>query len=100
MRQVREVLRLKYERGESGREIARSVGISRYKVLNICAAVVGISWPIPPELDDAALEQTLFDPRRGTVAAEQCKQPDWARVHIERRRSGASAFQPARQSFL
>jgi hypothetical protein len=62
IRQVREVLRLKYACGASERVIARSVRIARTAIgKNIRgAAVVGISWPLPEELDDAALECKLF----------------------------------------
>lgn len=64
MRQVREVLRLKHVCGRSGHQIAAAVGVSRYTVAEYLrrAAVVGITWPVPPELDDAALERKLFTP--------------------------------------
>jgi transposase len=63
MRQVREVLRLKYL---SGHRIAVVVGISRYTVAEYLrrAAVVGISWPVPSDLDDTALEQAVHAARR------------------------------------
>ena len=62
MRKVREVLRLKYACGASERVIARSVGIGRTAVAEYIrrAAVIGITWPIPEELDDTALERKLF----------------------------------------
>ena len=55
MRKVREVLRLKYACGVSERVIARSVGIGRTAVGEYVrrAAVIGITWPVPLELDDA-----------------------------------------------
>ncbi len=64
MRQVREVLRLKHVCGHSGHQIAAIVGISRYTVAEYLrrAAVVGITWPVPDGLDDAALERRLFSP--------------------------------------
>ena len=64
MRQVREVLRLKHVCGRSGHQIAAAVGVSRHTVAEYLrrAAVVGITWPVPPELDDAALERKLFTP--------------------------------------
>jgi DNA-binding transcriptional regulator LsrR (DeoR family) len=64
MRQVREVLRLKYACGHSERRIAAALGISRYTVAEYLrrAAVIGLTWPVPPELDDAALERKLFTP--------------------------------------
>lgn len=58
MRQVREVLRRKHACGQSERQIAVAVGVSRYTVAEYLrrAAVVGITWPVPAGLDDAALE--------------------------------------------
>jgi DNA-binding transcriptional regulator LsrR (DeoR family) len=63
MRQVREVLRLKHV-GHSERRIAAAIGISRYTVVEYLrrATVVGITWPVPAELDDSALEARLFSP--------------------------------------
>ena len=64
MRQVREVLRLRHVCGHSGHLIATAVGVSRYTVAEYLryAATVGITWPVPSELDDAALERRLFTP--------------------------------------
>jgi len=87
MRQVREVLRLKFVCGHSGHQIAAMVGISRYTVAEYLrrAGVVGLTWPVPAELDDAALERKLFSPP--FAAGEPARpQPDWPRVHAELRR--------------
>lgn len=58
MRKVREVLRLKYACGVSERVIARSVGVSRSTVAEYLrrASVIGLGWPLPADLDDAALD--------------------------------------------
>ena len=71
MRQVREVLRLKHVCGHSGHQIAAMVGVSRYTVAEYLrrAAVVGITWPVPAALDDAALERRLFTPPFTPAAA-------------------------------
>jgi len=87
MRQVREVLRLKHVCGHSGHQIAAMVGISRYTVAEYLrrAGVVGLTWPVPADLDDAALERKLFSPP--FAAGEPTRpQPDWPRVHAELRR--------------
>jgi transposase len=44
--------------------IARSVGIGRTAIGEYIrrAAVIGITWPIPEEFDDTALERKLFAP--------------------------------------
>jgi transposase len=91
MRQVREVLRLKHVCGHSGHQIAAMVGVSRYTVAEYLrrAAVVGITWPVPPELDDAALERKLFTPPFASPEAPRL-QPEWTRIHAELRRPGVT----------
>jgi transposase len=91
MRQVREVLRLKHVCGQSGHRIAAAVGVSRYTVAEYLrrAAVVGITWPVPPELDDVALERKLFTPPFTPTEALR-PQPGWTRIHAELRRPGVT----------
>ena len=91
MRQVREVLRLKHVCGHSGHQIATMVGISRYTVAEYLrrAGVVGITWPVPAELDDVALERKLFTPPFA-VAGPVRPPPDWPRLHAELRRPGVT----------
>lgn len=91
MRQVREVLRLKHVCGHSGHQIAAMVGISRYTVAEYLrrAGVVGITWPVPVELDDVALERKLFTPPFAQDEPARPK-PDWPRLHTELRRPGVT----------
>ena len=91
MRQVREVLRLKHACGQSDRLIAAAIGVSRYTVAEYLrrAAVVGIAWPVPAGLDDAALQARLFSPPFTPREALR-PQPDWGRVHAELRRPGVT----------
>jgi hypothetical protein len=91
MRQVREVLRLKHVAGHSERRIAAAIGISRYTVAEYLrrATVVGITWPVPAELDDAALEARLFSPPFANHESPR-PQPDWPRLHAELRRPGVT----------
>jgi transposase len=49
------------------------------------AAIIGISWPMPEELDDAALERRLFMPP--TFDEKPARPlPDWSHVHQELKR--------------
>jgi transposase len=91
MRQVREVLRLKHAAGLSERHIAAALGISRSTVAEYLrrAAVVGIIWPVPTELDDAALEGRLFSPPFAVPESPR-PPPDWPRLHAELRRPGVT----------
>ena len=92
MRKIREVLRLKYACGASDRVISRSVGIGRTAIAEYVrrAAVIGISWPIPEELDDTALERKLFTPPGAMTEEAVRPQPDWVRIHTEMRRAGVT----------
>ena len=87
MRKVREVLRQRYACGASERVIAQSLGIGRTAVGEYIrrAAVIGITWPVPGELDDPALERKLFAPA-GYNPPQSKPLPDWAHVHGELRR--------------
>jgi transposase len=87
MRKVREVLRLRHALGVSERQIAVTVGISRSTVGEYLrrAAVIGITWPVPEGMDDAALERQLFTPP--TFDEKPARQlPDWIHVHRELKR--------------
>ena len=91
MRKVREVLRLKYACGASDRVISRSVGIGRTAIGEYIrrAAVIGITWPIPEELDDTALERQLFAPA-GYNPPRSKALPEWGHIHSELRRRGVT----------
>jgi transposase len=91
VRKIREVLRLKYAKRLSHREIARSCQISYGAVCNYVerARKANLSWPLPEELDDAALEARLFRPER---ASYRCFEPDWEEVHKERQRKGVTLY--------
>lgn len=54
MRRIRDLLRLKYAQGLSDRATALSLGLSKGTVGNYLArfSQAGLSWPLPPELDD------------------------------------------------
>src|SRR5688572_1694431 len=61
MRKIKEVLRLDAA-GQSHRAIARSVMVARSTVKEYLqrAATAGLSWPVPNDLSDTALEALLF----------------------------------------
>ena len=91
MRQIHEVLRLKWAVGLSERQIAHSLGLSRPTVANYVhrAQAAGLSWPLPGGLDETTLQQRLFPPpaARGTLSHLA---PDWAQVHRELKRKGVT----------
>jgi transposase len=71
--------------------IAQSIGIGRSAVAEYIrrAAVIGITWPIPAELDDAALERKLFA-AAGYNPPRSKPLPDFGHVHAELRRRGVT----------
>lgn len=64
MRKIREVLRLHHVAKLSKRAIGRSCGLSHSTVAEVLrrAEAAGLSWPLPEEMDDAALEAALYGP--------------------------------------
>jgi transposase len=86
MRKTREVLRLRFACGLSKRRIAAAVGIGATAVGDYVARAgrAGLSWPLPAELSDEALERQLFPPPAARPAARP--EPDWAAIHRELRR--------------
>jgi transposase len=87
MRQVRELLRLRFSSGLSQRAIARSLGLSQAAVSEYLsrARCAGVSWPLPETLGESQLEAFLFPPPPKTPA-EQRPMPDLPWVHRELRR--------------
>ncbi len=83
MRRIRDVLRLKYGLGRSNREIAAILRISHSTVGSYLrrALEAGVSWPLPDDLDDAALEAALYPPAPPSRVPRP--EPDWARVRRE-----------------
>ncbi|MGH8847843.1 MAG: IS21 family transposase, partial [Polaromonas sp.] len=89
MRKIREGLRLAAA-GHSHREIGRSLNISHNSVAEYLrrAVAAGLSWPLPPDLDDAELEGRLFP---GDGASKRARPlPDWAELHQELKRKSVT----------
>ena len=84
MRQIKEVLRLKWAGGLSDRQIAQSLSVSRPTVAEYVrrAQVAGLSWPLPETLDDTALERLLFPAAPAPPPGARLV-PDWSAVHRE-----------------
>lgn len=91
MRKIRECLRLRFEAGLSGRQIAASLQVARSTVGDYERrfAGAGLSWPLPDSLSDAELERRLFPPPPA-VPAKTRPIPDWAVIHQELRRPGVT----------
>jgi len=90
MRKIREALRLEAS-GLSTRSMASSLGVGRTTLREYLgrARSAGLSWPLPDNLSDSALEELLF-PRSPSVTRGAFTQPDWTYVHGELRRKGVT----------
>ena len=90
MRKIRDALRLTHAMGMSRRLVGEVTGIGKTAVGEYVrrAAVAGLSWPIPDEIDDAELERRLFPPTDAAAAARI--EPDWSHIHTELKRRGVT----------
>ena len=89
MRKIREILRLRQSAGLSIRQINASTkaSVGAIQQLLTRADELGLSWPLPPELDDNQLAR-LFYPGADTRASTRYQVPDWSVIHQELKRKG------------
>jgi transposase len=87
MRQVREVLRLTTA-GVGLNEIARRVGVapSTVRLTLKRVASAGLSWPLPAQMTDSALEAALFAAVGTKQGHRRRAEPDWAEIHRDLKR--------------
>ena len=92
MRRLRELLRLKYDAGLPHRAIAQAcaVGLGTVTAYLQRATAAGLTWPLPDDLDDAALEARLFA-RPAAPPARDRASPTWAELHQELKKPGRHA---------
>lgn len=91
MRKIKEVLRLYFEHQQSARQIAKSCAIARSTVKEYLhrAEQAKLTWPLSPEMDDAALENQLFPPAP-LISSEKRQMPPMEYLHRERKRKGVT----------
>ena len=79
VRKIREVLRLKAE-GFSDRQIAAAIGSARSTVQECArrARDAGVTWPLPPAMDEAALHALMY---KRVVPLSRAPRPDFAYLH-------------------
>ena len=84
MRNIREILRLKYTHDCTIRDISSSCGIGRSTVSDYLyrAKAAGLGWPLPEGLSNTALEQRLFPSASPPVIGTRFI-PDFQKVHKE-----------------
>jgi transposase len=91
MRKLREILRLRFEVGLSHRAIAQAcaVGLGTVTTYLQRAAAAGVTWPVPPDLDDTALEARLFT-RPAIASVGDRPVPEWTQLHQELKKPGVT----------
>lgn len=84
MRKINEVLRLKFEAGLGNHKIGRALGVSASTVWDALERfrASGLSWPLPFELSESALERRLYRTPDGTPANPE-RIPDWGAVQTQ-----------------
>lgn len=90
MRRIKEALRLRYACGLGIRQVARGLGLSHSTVSELLqrAIAAGLTWPLPEDLDEAALEAKLYP---GNPEGQPDRPaPDWDKIHLELRRKGVT----------
>lgn len=89
MIKIRELLRLRLVAELSIRQVARSTGLSIGVVSKYIsrAQELGLSWPLPEDLSDQAL-QTMMQPPRSSAEPSGFVEPDFDQVHQELKRKG------------
>ena len=87
VRHAREIIRLKFS-CVSTHEIARRLGMARSTVRETLkrTETAGLSWPLPEDMSDGALEAALYASRRSKRGHRRVAEPDWASVHRELKR--------------
>ena len=93
MRKIREVLRLRFEKNLSDRQMAQAIGAGRSTIQEYLkrAAQAQLTWPLPPELNDEQLEKLLFP--TGLLKFENGVSrplPDFQHLHQELKRKGVT----------
>ena len=91
MRRLRQLLRLARE-GASTRDIAETLGVARSTIQDNLkrAAAAGLSWPLPGELTDDALEGKLFGRAGVRQGVRRRPEPSWAELVIELKKPGVT----------
>ena len=86
MRKIRDVLRYRHSTDLSLEAISRSLNISKGVVAKYVrlAADAGLTWPLPADLDDGALERQLY--RQPSARESTFTEPDYALIHQELKR--------------
>ena len=93
MRQVKEILRLKFFNQLSVREVARSCGLPVSTVGDYIqrAEAAGLGWPWPEGMADSESQMRLLG-NSAESAAPAREVPPWPQIHEQLRRKGVTLY--------
>jgi len=89
MRKIRDTIQMHFQCGQSANKIASSLSVAR-SVVQEClrrTRLLGLSWPLPEDLDDSSLERLLYP---GPKSVKGSSEPDWEHIHRELCRPGVT----------
>ena len=91
MRMAREILRLYFGLHLKKRQIGRACGVAPSTVVDYVnrATAAGLSWPLPEDLDDTALESKLNEQRKLPKPVRR-PLPDMQEIHLELKKKGVT----------
>src|SRR5450830_1068876 len=92
MRNIRDVLICLFERRFSQRKTAELIGLNRTTIKKYHTRFIasGLPWPLPPDIDDLALEKKLFPISYERDVFSTPPPIDFALVHAELKKDGAT----------
>lgn len=92
MKQVTEILRLRYELNCSQQAIADATGIARSTVKDYLrrAKLAGLGWPLPSGMTHEQVTGELFPSMSKADSQRQRPEPDWKQVHQELKRKAVT----------
>ena len=91
MRQLRQMLRLAGD-GASSRDIAVMLVVARSTIQDNLrrATAAGLTWPLPGDLTDEAIEARLFERAGVKQGMRRRPEPNWAELVVEMKRPGVT----------
>ncbi len=93
LRQIREVLRLRFEKQMSSRQIGSALGIGRTTAREYIqrAQEANLTWPLPEEMNDEGLQKLLFPSSPLQIEKALSKPfPDFLFLHQELKKKGVT----------
>ena len=88
MRRVREILKYRFEEELGYKAISYRVGVVPSTVRETLKRVAAaeLSWPLPDDMSDGALEAALYREAGKKSGFRRCPEPDWPKLHREMQR--------------